>query len=249
MTSTIRLTSMLVTAAVLAACGRDAQTDEAVTTRTADGEASTSISGDLADKRGEALVRVVNAVSGAKGLSVRADETHALPTVDYKAVSPYQPIDKTWVSFQVSGESNGAYMPLETNREMLVDGHRYTMVVMREADGDAYRTRIVRDNISDDMSKAHLRVIHAASGVDEVDVVARGGDKLFEGVNFSSEAGFKDLDPWKGTLEIRTEDGNKLLLTVPNVNLQAGRSYSIVLTRGAQGKLEAVRFEDMPVAQ
>ncbi|MEO7513534.1 MAG: hypothetical protein ABIZ91_17460, partial [Gemmatimonadaceae bacterium] len=65
-------------------------------TRTADGETSTSISGDLADKRGEALVRVVNAVSGAKGLSVRADETHALPTVDYKAVSPYQPIDKTW---------------------------------------------------------------------------------------------------------------------------------------------------------
>ena len=52
---------LIAATALLAAC-RDAQTEKDVTTRTANGEAATSMSGDSADKRGMALVRVVNAV-------------------------------------------------------------------------------------------------------------------------------------------------------------------------------------------
>ena len=238
-------TSMVVACAFLAAaCDKDAQTDKQVTTRTASGEASTSISGDSADNRGQALVRVVNAAASAPNVTVRADEMHAIPSVDYKKVTAYHPIDRNWATFQISGAPDGTYMPLETNREMLTDGHRYTIVVMQANDGPGYATRVVRDDISSDMTKAHLRVIHAASGIDEVNVVAKGGETIFAGVNFSSEAGYKDIMPWSGTLEFRTEGTKRLLLSMPKMSLEAGKSYTVVLARSANGKADAFWFED-----
>ena len=233
-------------AAFLTAC-RDAQTDKEVTTRTSTGDASVSMSGDSADKRGVALVRVVNAVPGQARLVVRADRDHQLTAAEYKTVTDYQPIDRNWVSFEIGTSGDSAFTPLATNREMLTDGHRYTIVVMRDS-AKNYETRVLRDEISDDSTAARIRVVHAARGIDEVNVVQRGVDNaLIDGLNFASEGGFKSVTPWNGTLEIRSESGNRLLLAIPNTSLQAGRSYTIVLTKNAAGKLESFRFDDSQV--
>jgi len=231
--------------ALFAAC-RDAQTDKDVMTRTSAGEAAVSMSGDSADKRGVALVRVVNTVPTQTRLVVRADRDHQLAAAEYKKVTEYQPIDRNWVTFEVSTSGDSAFEPLATNREMLTDGHRYTIVVMRDS-AKGYETRVLRDEISADTTAAQLRVIHAARGVDEINVVQRGSDTLLDGVNFTMEAGFKAVKPWTGTLEIRSESGNRLLHTIPNVALQAGRSYTIVLTRNSAGKIESFRFDDSQV--
>jgi hypothetical protein len=239
------LSSAFVVAAAVAAC-RDAQTDKEVTTRTSGGDAAVSISGDSADKRGVALVRVVNAVPGQDRLVVRADRDHQLTAAEYKTVTDYQPIDRNWVTFEIGTSGDSAFEPLATNREMLTDGHRYTIVVMRDS-AKSYETRVLQDEISDDSTMAQVRVIHAARGVDEVNLVQRGGDALVDGVNFTMEAGYKAVKPWTGTLEVRAESGNRLLHSIPNVALQAGRSYTIVLTRNAAGKLESFRFDDSQV--
>lgn len=244
MPSSFRTASVLLSALVFAACGRDAQTEQEVTTRTSAGEAATSMAGDSADKRGQALVRVVNAVPNVVGLSIRSDETHTLPAVDYQRVSAYQPIDKNWVTFQVSGAPSGDYAPVEVNREMLTDGHRYTMVVMREAEGSGFETRVLRDEIADDATKAQLRVIHAAKGAGEVDVVAQGGDTIFDDIDYTSEAGYKAIDPWKGVLEVRSDDGKRRLLSLPSIDFKGGSSYTIVVTRNSAGKLQSFWFED-----
>jgi len=225
-------------------CTKDSQTKDEVVTQTANGTVANSMSGDSADSRGQALVRVVNAAPDSKGLIVRSDETHMLPAVEFMKVTPYQAIDRNWVTFQVRGDLASDYAPLETNREVLTDGNRYSMIVLRDTDGMKYVTRVFRDDISGDATRAHIRVIHAAPGIEEVNVVARGGEKLFDGVNFKSEAGFKDISPWSGTLEFRSQDGNRVLLTMPSVDLQAGTSYTIVLTRDGKGKLQTFRFDD-----
>jgi hypothetical protein len=238
-------TGAVVVAAMFSAC-RDAQTEKDVTTRTSSGDAAVSISGDSADKRGVALVRVVNAVPGEPRLVVRADRDHQLAAAAYKTVTEYQPIDRNWVTFEIGTASDTVFQPLATNREMLTDGHRYTIVVMRDSARN-YETRVLRDEISDDTSNARVRLIHAARGVDEVNLVRRGADAVVDGVNPTMEAGFVAVDPWTGTLEVRSETGNRLLLAIPNVSLQGGRSYTIVLTRNAAGKLEAFRFDDSQV--
>lgn len=241
---TLRILGVAATA-TLVACG-DVQTEKDVTTRSSTGDASVSMSGDSADKRGMALVRVVNAVPGENRLIVRADRDHQLTAAEYKKVTEYQPIDRNWVTFEIGAGSDSLFEPLATNREMLTDGHRYTIVVMRDS-AKGYETRVLRDEISDDTTSARLRVIHAARGVDEVNVVQRGADTLIDGVNYTMEAGYRTVAPWTGTLEIRSESGNRLLLSIPNVSLQAGRSYTVVLTRNAAGKLESFRFDDSQV--
>ena len=241
--STVRvLASALVVSAFVVSC-RDAQTDKDVATRTSGGDAAVSMSGDSADKRGVALVRVVNAIPGKNRLLVRADRDHQLTAAEYKTVTDYQPIDKNWVTFEIGAAGDSVFEPLATNREMLTDGHRYTIVVMRDS-AKNYETRVLRDEISDDTTQARVRVIHAARGVNEVNLVERGAETLVDGVNFSMEAGYKAVKPWTGTLEVRAESGNRLLLSIPDVALQAGRSYTIVLTRNAAGKLESFRFDD-----
>ena len=230
--------------AILAAC--ESQTDKEVTTRTSKGEAAVSMSGDSADKRGVALVRVVNAVPGQSRLVVRADRDHQLTAAEYKTVTEYQPIDKNWVTFEIGTSGDSTFTPLATNREMLTDGHRYTIVVMRDS-ARGYETRVLRDEISDDTTRARIRLIHAARGTDEVNLVRRGSDALIDGVNFTMEAGFKAVEPWNGTLEVRAESGNRLLLPIPGVSLQKGRSYTFVLARNSAGKLESFRFDDSQV--
>ena len=245
MNTVLRVTSAFVAVALLGAC-REAQSDKEVTTRTSGGDAAVSMSGDSADKRGVALVRVVNAVPGQNRLVVRADRDHQLTAAAYKSVTDYQPIDKNWVTFEIGTAGDSVFEPLATNREMLTDGHRYTVVVMRDS-AKNYETRVLRDEISDDTTNAHVRVIHAARGIDEVNLVERGGDTIVDGVNFTMEAGYKAVKPWTGTLEIRSESGNRLLLSIPNVSLQGGRSYTIVLARNGAGKLESFRFDDTQV--
>ncbi|HEX6314865.1 MAG TPA: DUF4397 domain-containing protein [Gemmatimonadaceae bacterium] len=243
---TSRLLHGLLAAATMLAC-RDAQTEKQVTTRTSDGDAAISISGDSADKRGVALVRVVNAVPTQDRLVVRADQDHQLTAAQYKQVTEYQPIDRNWVTFEIGVAGDSIFHPLATNREMLTDGHRYTVVVMRDS-ASGYETRVLRDEISDDTASARVRIIHAARGTDEVNVVQRGSrDPLVGGVNFTMEAGYRAVEPWTGPLEIRAAAGNRLLLTIPAVSLQAGRSYTIVLTRNGGGKLESFRFDDSQV--
>lgn len=248
MMKTMRTSVLLLGAVLAAACGGDAQTEGEVTTEMADGSVATSMSGDAADDRNVALVRVVNAAPDMQQLMIRGDNMQQLPAVDYQKVSEYQAINDNWNSFEVAGSTNGTYAPLETNRELLVDGYRYTMVVLREEQGGELRTRILRDEISADNSKAHVRVIHAARGTDEISVVAQGGETLFDGVNYGNEAGFDDIDPWSGTLVFRTEDGDRELLTMPNVKLEAGSSYTIVLTRKAPSGVEAFWFSDRQTA-
>lgn len=246
MIRSIRTPVILLGAVFAAACSPDAQTENEVTTSMADGTVGTSISGDSADARGVALVRVVNAVPDMQTVTVRADDMRSMPAVDYKTVTPYTNIDANWARFEVSGGPGGTYAPLETNREVMADGHRYTMIVLREEDGAELKTRIFRDEISNDASKAHVRVIHAARGIDEVNVVAQGGETIFDGINYSNEGGFEDIDPWTGTLEFRTEDGNRRIATLSNVNLMAGTSYTVVLTRKDANTVEAFWFSDTP---
>ncbi len=57
------------------------------------------------------------------------------------------------------------------------------------------------------------------------------------------EAGWNEEDPWSGTLEVRTEDRKSPLATVPNVNLEAGKTYTFVIA-GTPNKVEVIQIKD-----
>jgi len=79
------------------------------------------------------------------------------------------------------------------------------------------------------------------------DVYAKERDKaLFDGVNFRSEVGYKEVEPMTATVEVRPKGKKSTLATTSNVKWEAGNTYTIIVTGRVRAapKLEAVTVED-----
>ena len=141
--------------------------------------------------------------------------------------------------------------PLASNTEGLNDGNHYTVFAV-PGDGEVASLRVVADTHSlPSAGKARVRVVHASGDAGELDVYAVGRTNvLFDGVDFQSVTDYDEMDPLSGSLELRPEAESNVMLTVPNVRLDAGKTYTIVIVGRVRTapKLEAFVIEDQAMA-
>ena len=93
-----------------------------------------------------------------------------------------------------------------------------------------------------------MRVVNAAAAADEIDLFAQGSDDaLVGGVDFQSISDYDEVDPRNGTLDIRLGGEDRPIASVANINLEAGKSYTVVVVgnQGRGSKLEAFVIEDV----
>jgi hypothetical protein len=133
-----------------------------------------------------------------------------------------------------------------TADHLLMDGNRYTVILLAE-DVSKNTIKIVKDDVIPDSGMARVRVIHAAPGGPEFDVSLVGSkDKLFSGVDFKSEAGYKDVPVGMATIELRAKDATTVLLSIPRLDFRKGTQVTIVVTGAA--KLAYFTFTDTMMA-
>jgi len=225
-----------------AACQKD---DRPIQTASA-ADLNMSTSDSSAKARGLSQVRVVNAVPGGKDIAVHIGEVTLFNDVRAGAVTDYRETALNIARFTVTpaGASDGV-MVSEKDR-LLLDGRRYTVFLIAE-DVSRHSLRVVRDDVSPDSGKARIRVIHAAPGAPEIDIGVMGAtDKLFTGVNFKGEAGYKDVAPATLTLTAVASKGvGKVLLSIPGLVLRRGTATTIVIT--GSSKLAFFTFTDEPI--
>lgn len=231
------------TVVVAGACQKDSSPIKTTST----GETNVSSPSDSMAASGHSLVRVVNAVTAGGDVTVQLSDQPLFRDVKPGSVTDYREVTNNLADFTVraAGIADG-FMIAEKER-ILRDGNRYTVFLIAE---DIARSslRVVRDDVIPDSGKARIRVMHAAPGAPELDVSILGTtEKLFSGVNFKSEAGYKDLAPGSVTLELRAKDVTKVLLRLPAMTLERGTATTIVIT-GA-GKLGFLKFTDALMAQ
>jgi uncharacterized protein DUF4397 len=233
---------MLASGVVLLAAGCKSNRDTgAVTTRTSEGTSSAPASETL-ESKGQALVRVVNAIPNAPALVVYAGDSAAFSGVEYKKATEFREIPDSRFNFKLGSPDN----PVAENRENLQGGGHYTIVAMPDEGGaDKRNLRVLDDELKPvSAEKARVRVINAIPGDLEINAYIRGRqDPLFEGVNFKSEAGWNEFDPVAGTLEIRPQGKKNVLVSKPNVKLEGGRSYTFVVS-GTPSKADLIVIED-----
>src|SRR5688572_15547012 len=101
----------------------------------------------------------------------------------------------------------------------------------RETEAPKLDLKVVSDNIIPPSNgKARVRVIHAIPGMGDLDVHARGyKEALFGGVNFQTEAGYKDVNPLSGVIDIRPDGKKNAVATIPDAKFEAGKIYTIVV--------------------
>lgn len=236
--------TLMVAAAALAGCN-PSKTRAPVTT-TGNAGSSTSPSGEAAAKRGESMVRFVNALPTSPQVAVNSGDSALFANVKYKMVTEYRQIHDNTADFKlVTSAQTAGDKPAAENHEALSDGGRYTVVAYPEKDGSGANLKVVRDELVPEAGKARVRVFHVASGIGEIDVMLAGNkDPLFDDVNYSVEAGFKDIDPTAGTIEIRAAKDHRRLVSLKNMKFEAGRSYTIVVSGSPVSKVEAITFND-----
>lgn len=233
--------------AFVAACNETRDTG-AVTTTTDQGTSSAPAA-ETVEERDNALVRVVNAIPGGS-VSIYAGDSLAFGNVAYKSTTEFKEMPDDYFGFKiVRPGTDKNENTLAENREKLSNGGHYTIVAIADTDDDADsfgELRVLDDELKPLTSgKARVRFINAVAGLtDEISIFPRGGtNALVDGVNFKNEAGWNEEDPWKGTLEVRTEDRKAPLATIPNVNLEAGKTYTFVIA-GTPTKVDVIKWED-----
>ncbi len=214
----------------------------AVTSRTETGTMSTP-SAETAERTDRSLVRVVNAIPGRKPIDVYAGDSVAFTKVPYKKVTPFQQMERSVPSFQIRAGPEGT--PAAENREVLADGAHYTLIAMSDEGGPDKRSlRVLHDDFAPvPGDKSRLRLVNAIPGEDDLTLKLRGyDDELFSDVAFKREAGWKDVDPFVGTLVVLNGDG-KVIATLPEMAVMGGKSYTLVAT-GRRNKADVITVED-----
>ena len=261
----IRFSVLLLSLVVAGACSRESQQTQPVTTTTEKGT-STAPPAKEAEQRGRTLVRVVHAMPGSPALDIFADEAKAFVNITYKTVTPYLELsgklpptppvtevpapssNKLQVVFRIRQVAQDTMPPLAEATQVLTPGNHYTVIALPSAEGKEPSLKITSDDLTPaPPEKARVRVIHASPDAGEVDVYAKERDKaLFDGVNFKSEVGYKEVEPMTATLEVRPKGRRSTLATASNVKWEAGKTYTIIVTGRikAAPRLEVVTVED-----
>lgn len=220
------------------------KTDRPIKTASA-AEVTTSVSDSAANARGHSQVRFVNAVPSGKDVGVKIGEVTLFSGVQPSSVTDYREIGRDIAKFTATSAGVAGGVAVPEKDHVLLDGRRYTVFLINE-DVAHSTLRVVKDETSSDSTKAHIRIIHAAAGGPELDVGVVGQkDKLFTGINFKSEAGYKDVAPGTVTLTVYPKGENKVLLSIPLLKLKYNQ-YTTIVINGST-KLRFFKFTDSPM--
>ncbi|MEO8224848.1 MAG: DUF4397 domain-containing protein [Gammaproteobacteria bacterium] len=234
---------MLVGGAVLLTAGCNEHRDTGAVTSKTDGATTSAPASETMEHKELALVRAVNAIPGG-GVTIWAGDSVAFQSVAYKKATGYQEIPGDRFDFQLKASKDAD--ALAHNREKLKDGGHYTIVAMPDEGGaDKRNLRVLDDDLKPvSPDKARVRFINGVPSDTDVDVYIHGQkDAMFDGVNFKTEAGWDEVDPAAGTLEVRPDNKSNVLASLANVKLEGGQSYTFVMS-GTSGKYELTRIED-----
>ena len=241
---------LLVVPLMILGCQQESARNAPVSTSSPAGQSSAP-SAAAAERRDMALIRVVHAIPADSTVDVFADDNKVFDGLAYKTVTPYQEIHGQRYTFRLRPAGMNQADPLASNTEGLSNGNHYTVFAV-PGDGEVASLRVVADTHSlPSAGKARVRVVHASGDAGELDVYAVGRTNvLFDGVDFQSVTNYDEMDPLSGSLELRPEGESNVMLTIPNVRLDAGKTYTIVIVGRVRTapKLEAFVIEDQTMA-
>jgi hypothetical protein len=147
------------------------------------------------------------------------------------------------------GTTGSKDQALASNSEGLDDGDYYTIFALPGEDGNPAMLRVVEDRHErPNADRARVRVVNAAADTSEIDIFAQGqADTLLGGVDFQSVSDYDEVNPFSGALEVRAHNDTTPVTTLPDIRLEAGKSYTIVVvgSRRRAPKLEAFVIEDV----
>ncbi|HEY8551323.1 MAG TPA: DUF4397 domain-containing protein [Vicinamibacterales bacterium] len=241
--------SQIATCAVLAAslavwgCGRNEE--KVVASETPAGTATSSASEASANEA--ALVRIIHAIPDTNSIDVLADESPVASNIAYGTATPYREVPANVDDFAIRPSGEPAATPLAENSEGVMAGRHYTLVAFPGRENGKPEIQVLTDSHEQpDSNRARVRLINASADLDALDVFVAGRNEAWlDDVAFREASDYQEIEGTAKEIEIRAADG-KRVVAKPDVRIEPGKSYTIVVTGKADGspRLNALVIED-----
>lgn len=183
-----------------------------------------------------AMVRVVHASPDAPAVDVYVGGNRALSNVPFGAVSDYLSVPAGSAAIKVlpAGAPAGDRGVIEATVNLQA-GTAYTVAAAgRLAD---IRPVVITDNLSAPASgQAKVRLVHLSPDAPAVDVAVANGPVLIRNIAFPNAADYVQAAAGTYNLQVRVAGQNAVALSVPDVTLEAGNTYTAFALGLAQGQ-------------
>lgn len=208
MKTIVKILGILAVSAVFVACDKDDDNNNMTTSQ----------------------VMVVHASPNAPNVDVRINNSLALTNVAYPTNSSYTQLNSGSTNIKVSPTGTttnviDATVNLEANKN-------YSVFAVDSV--SKIKAAVVMDDLTAPASgKAHIRFFHFSPNAPAVDIAITGGSVLFGNRTFNdqstnmSKAAFTPVNAGPYNLEVRAAGTNTVVLALPNINLAAGKIYTV----------------------
>ena len=240
------LIASLTSAVFMGACSKSSLPVET----TVEGTTSTAPSAASAKQEQKTLIRFINATQGPKDLYFQ--DMPAFTNIDFAGITPYMALPNSHPDarhdLKLYNSANAVGVPIASNSEVENSGGHYTILVLNR-NGKPTLTVIADRLKAPAPGKTKLRVIHAAPGIDKLDIF-RSGDTngIFSGQSFANVTDYREMEPATTELAIRKHGSKTDEVKLTDVALEAGKLYTIVLFGGEGNQLSSKVIEDQLVS-
>jgi hypothetical protein len=189
-------------------------------------------------------VRVIHTVPDAPNVDIYANDELIVNNLAYGDYTDYLSIPKGMykVSIYVAGTKN---TPVLSNM-LTVNKNSMLTVAAAGILSDIELLAITDANGSKMKGKAMIRFIHLSPNAPAVDITLPNGTVIFSNVSFRHITPYIDVSPMNYTLQVRVAGTDNVVLTVPNINLDVDKYYTVYAIGlvGEEPELEALLLLD-----
>jgi hypothetical protein len=176
----------------------------------------------------QARVMVVHASPNAPAVDVRVNNNVARTGLAYPTNTGYVTVNSGANNFKVSPTGTTTYV-IDANVNLDPNGN-YSVFAVDSV--SKIKAAVVADNLAAPAAgKAHIRFFHFSPNAPAVDILA-GSTVLFPNRTFNDQsnaslAAFTPVDAGTYTVNVRLTGTSTIALSIPNVQLQAGKIYTV----------------------
>jgi hypothetical protein len=170
-------------------------------------------------------VRVIHTVPDAPNVDIYANDKLIINNLAYGNYTDYLPIPEgTYkISLYVAGTKNS---PVLANM-LTVNKNSILTVAAVGTLSDIGFLAITDANETRMPGKAMIRFLHLSPNAPAVDITLPNGTVIFSNISFKHITSYIDVVPMNYTLQVRVAGTSNVVLTVPNVNLNADKYYTV----------------------
>jgi len=196
----------------------------------------------VAKQADKALVRFVNGTADSKDLAF--GDLTPFSGVDAFDITQYKEIAADRHDFKLFAKDQ-RLNALASNSEGLSAGKHYTILAVTEKDGKTTLDPVMDDLTLPSPGMAKVRVINLAPNMREADLYAGGKkDALISGAGLDHPTSYNDVSPSEASLYIRNSMSKKNGVRIEDMNLKAGKLYTILVFQDKHGKIKVKTIED-----